>query len=234
MNKSTSPHLDHLLKVGMLHNMANNMQLHQMVRVEATEELFRYRAEGMELNRQREKGIIMAEEADVSADHETRVYSGRGVLFSVADDREHMDGATTIAVIAGAIEDALDNGYETSEEIARWLVTSSFNYEPDKRVRFNSLLRAGDSVGAQMTRKFYNTYNELAQVATDTDDPKEKALAQAEATGFAEAVSIAFSPFSCEDPSDPRQVDWAMVDHVTELFEAEQRQVRRIRKGELQ
>ena len=94
---------------------------------------------------------------DESVKHDTRVYAGRGILFCVADDREEMGiGGTTISVIAAAIEDALDNGHEDSESIARWLVTSSFNYEPSKRVRFNSLLRAGDAIGAQMTRKIYN------------------------------------------------------------------------------
>lgn len=167
-----------------------------------------------------------------SSEEGTRVYSGRGVLFCVADDRETLgNDGTTIGVIAAAIEDALDNGHEDSESIARWITTSSFNYEPDKRVRFNSMLRAGDAVGAQMTRKLYNAYNELAELITQTEDPKEKATLRAEATGFAEAVSIVFSPFSCEDPEDPRLVDWDMVDHITDLFETEQRHVRRERKG---
>lgn len=166
-------------------------------------------------------------------DHGRRVYSGRGVLFCVADDREQLGTEdTTIGVIAAAIEDALDNGQEDSEAIARWITTSSFSYEPSKRVRFNSLLRAGDAVGAQMTRKLYNAYNELAEMARDPElDTAEKKLARAEATGFAEAISIVLSPFSCEDPEDPRLVDWDTVDHITALFEEEQTQVRRVRKG---
>lgn len=171
--------------------------------------------------------------ADPSADHDERRYEGRGVIFCVADDRESMGiGATTIKVIAEAIEDALDNGHEDSESIARWITTSSFNYEPSKRVRFNSLLKAGDAIGAQMTRKIYNAYNELADAANDPElTPAEKRVAKAEATGFAEAASIMFSPFSCEDSEDPRLVDWDMVDHITGLFEKEQVQVRRARNG---
>ena len=177
-----------------------------------------------------------AKQEDPSIDHETRVYAGRGILFVVADDREAMGiGATTIKVIADAIEDALDNGHEDSEAIARWLVTSNFNYEPSKRVRYNSLLRAGDAIGAQMTRKFYNAYNELAEAARDPElSASEKRIAKAEATGFAEAVSIVLSPFSCEDADDPRQVNWDMVDHITSLFEAEQTRVRKERQGKPQ
>lgn len=164
--------------------------------------------------------------------HATRMYGGRGVLFCVADDREQMGSdATTIEVITAAIEDALDNGHEDSESIARWITTSSFNYEPDKRVRFNSLLKAGDAIGAQITRKLYNAYNELAELAAEETDPVAKKIAKAEATGFAEAISIVTSPFSCEYEEDPRLVDWDMVDHITELFEKEQVQVRRARNG---
>lgn len=170
-----------------------------------------------------------------NTDHEDpdrRVFSARGVLFAVADDRESMDGANSIEVVAASIDDALDNGHDDPEAIARWIISSSFNHEPSKRVRYNSLLRAGDAVGAQMTRKLTNAYNELAEMAADPElTPAEKAAAKAEATGFAEAVSIMLSPFSCEDDTDPGLVDWDMVDHVTELFENEQRLVRKDRKG---
>lgn len=166
-------------------------------------------------------------------EHTSRVYAGRGVIFCVVDDRAAMTfGHTTVAVIAGAIEDAMDNGHETSEDIARWITTSSFNYEPDKRVRFNSMLRAGDAVGAQMTRKLYNAYNELAEIAADPElSASEKREAKAEATGFAEAISVVLSPFSCEDPENAHLVNWDMIDHITELFETEQQAVRRVRKG---
>ena len=241
MTHNQHPHLDHLFKVGVLYNRANNPDMPEPVRLEAQAELDRYRQEGITLQRQRrdkamskksKKKSKVEEEPEVQ-EHDTRMYSGRGVIFCVADDRESMGiGATTIDVIAAAIEDALDNGHEDSESIARWITTSSFNYETDKRVRFNSLLKAGDSTGAQMTRKIYNAYNELAEAANEPDlSPADKRIAKAEATGFAEAASIMFSPFSCEDETDPRLVNWDMVDHITGLFEKEQTLVRRARSG---
>ena len=240
MTPMQNPHFDHLLKVGVLYRLSTNEALDSLVREEARNELARYRAEGLAFIKQRQENKPMAKKKkpvkDVTSKHATRVYSGRGVIFCVADDREALTlGTTTIEVIASAIEDALDNGHEDSEAIARWITTSSFNYEPDKRVRFNSMLKAGDAIGAQMTRKIYNTYNELAEIAADPDlSPAEKRIAKAEATGFAEAASIMFSPFSCEDPEDKRLVNWDMVDHITNLFEVEQRAVRRERKGKPQ
>lgn len=238
MSDNMHPHLDHLLKVGILHKMAHNTKMPKQVRREARDELARYRTEGQELLKQRQEARYMPKkkakpEPEVDyTEPERRVFGGRGILFAVAEDRSEMDGSTTIDVLAEAIDEALDNGHEDPDAIARWLVTSSFNHEPDKRVRYNSLLRAGDAVGAQMTRKLYNAYNELAEMVSDPElTPSEKAIAKAEATGFAEALSVVLSPFSCEDPSDPRQVDWDVVDHITTLFETEQRHVRRERKG---
>lgn len=228
------PHLDHLFKVGVLYWLSTNRRLRKVVREEARNELIRYRVEGQALLDQRQEPMAKKkkQKADVT-EHSTRVYSGRGVIFCVADDRESMNlGSTTIDVIAGAIEDALDNGHEDSEAIARWITTSSFNYEPDKRVRFNSMLKAGDAIGAQMTRKLYNAYTDLVEAANDPDlGTAEKKLAKAEATGFAEAISLVLSPFSCEDEDDPRLVNWDMIDHITGLFETEQRHVIRERKG---
>lgn len=242
MSPRRHPHFDHLFKVGVLYNLSQNTKMPKQVREEAKNEIARYRQEGLERLEQRQKDRTMATKkktkkpADASSEHSTRIYSGRGVIFCVADDREAMGvRGTTIKVIADAIEDALDNGHEDSEAIARWLTTSSFNYEPDKRVRFNSLLKAGDAIGAQMTRKLYNAYNELADASNDPElTTAEKKIAKAEATGFAEAVSIVLSPFSCEDDEDPRLVNWDMVDHITELFEKEQVQVRRARNGKPQ
>lgn len=240
---SSHPHLDHLLKVGILHKLSHTADMSPTVRTEASNELDRYRAEGQELLNKRQEAKYMARKKKEvptkkdpwNTDHEDpdrRVFSGRGIMFAVADDRSNMNGTSSIDVIAAAIDEALDNGHDDPEAIARWLVTHSFNHEPSKRVRYNSLLKAGDAVGAQMSRKFYNAYNELAEMAADPDlTPSEKAVAKAEATGFAEAVSIVFSPFSCEDEESPHMVDWDMVDHITELFEAEQRHVRRERKG---
>lgn len=232
-----SPHFDHLLKVGVLHKMAHNPLMPQPVRDEAAAELARYRAEGEELLRQRQEARYMPKKKskkEPEADYlnpPNRVFAGRGVLFAVADDREDMGDNSTVDVIAAAIDEALEAGHDDPDSIARYILTSSFNHEPDKRVRYNSLLRAGDAVGAQMTRKLYNAYNDLAEMAATAETEADKKLAKVEASGFAAAVSIVFSPFSCEDPDDPRLVDWDEVDHITQLFETEQRAVRRERKG---
>jgi hypothetical protein len=82
-----------------------------------------------------------------------------------------------------------------------------------------------------MLRKLYNTYNELAKMAEDEEDTQAKKLAAAEARGFAEALTIVLSPFSSEDPKDPRLINWDEVDRMTDNFEKEQRLVRRERKG---
>lgn len=164
---------------------------------------------------------------------EPTTFSGQGIIFAVIDDREGMrtGRTTTISIITDAIEAALDAGHETSEDIARYLTTSAFQHIPDKRVRFNSVLKAGDAVGAQIVRKLHNAYNELAAMVDEEDDPKEKARIKAEATGFAEALNVVLSPFSCEDADDPRLVNWDEVDRITAAFEKEQRFVIKDRKG---
>lgn len=164
---------------------------------------------------------------------EPTTFSGQGILFAVIDDREGMRSGhvTTVDIIADAIEQALDAGHETSEEIARYLTTSAFQHIPDKRIRFNAVLKAGDVVGAQITRKLYNAYNELAVLAEEEEDPQQKKNIAAEATGFAEALNVVMSPFSCEASNDARLVDWDEVDRITAAFEKEQRFVRRERKG---
>ena len=162
-----------------------------------------------------------------------QTYSGQGILFAVIDDREEMrpGKASTVDIIAEAIDAALDAGLETPEEIAHYITTSAFQHVTDKRVRFNSVLKAGDVVGARMISKLHNAYNELADMADEEADPKKKADIRAEATGFAEALNIVLSPFSCEDADDERLVNWDEVDRITTSFEKEQRFVRRDRKG---
>lgn len=165
-----------------------------------------------------------------------KTFSGQGIIFAVIDDRERMKTGgkvTTISIIADAIEAALDSGQETSDEIARYITTSAFQHEPDKRVRFNSMLKAGDAVGAQMTQKLLNAYNELTALADEEEDREQKALIRREATGFAEALNIMLSPFTCEDPADSRLVNWDEVDRITDAFEKEQRAVIRERKGKI-
>jgi hypothetical protein len=204
----------------------------EATRQEAAAEILRYRDEGLILQQYGKEHPVTKK----SRAHEEQVpetFTGQGIIFAVIDDREAMPTGkvTTIDIIADGIEAALDAGHETSEEIARYLTTSAFQHVTDKRVRFNSVLKAGDAVGAQLLRKLYNAYNELCVLADEEEDTQKKKDIRAEATGFAEALNIVLSPFSCEYPDDPRLVDWDEVDRITAAFEKEQRIVRRERNG---
>lgn len=224
-------HLNHLFTVGVLLNRAKDKR----ARREAEAELRRYRDQGIILqDTPEEKPVARAN----LGRKKPKIFSGQGILFAVIDDRQKLSAGaeqsgrtSTVSVIADAIESALDAGHETSEEIARFITTNSFQHVTDKRVRFNSVLKAGDVVGAQIVRKLHNAYNELATLAEEETDPRKKERIKAEASGFAEALNVVLSPFTCEDPDDPRLVNWDEVDRLTDLFEKEQRQVRRERKG---
>lgn len=233
---SADPHLGHLLLIEQLIRRQGKAYP-KAVRREATRELRRYRDQGLILQQYgREQPVAKKSRAHAAPD--PRAFTGRGIIFAIMDDREEVSAAserrgriTTIDVIADAIEAALDNGHETSEDIARYLTTSAFQHLEDKRVRFNAVLKASDVVGAQMVRKLLNAYNELEQLAEEEEDPAKKREIKTEALGFAEALNVVLSPFSCEDPKDPRLVDWDEVDRITDAFIKEQRAVRRERKG---
>jgi len=224
-------HLDHLFKVSVLCARATK-HYPKATRLEAEAELLRYRDRGLIIQKYGEE-LTMAK--TTRAHEEPETFSGKGIIFAVIDDREEMDtsSSSTISVIADAIESALDAGHEDSESIARYLTTSAFQHIPDKRVRFNSVLKAGDVVGAFLTQKLHNAYNELAKMVDEEDDPRKKAEIRAEATGFAEALNVVLSPFSCEDAEDPRLVNWDEVDRITAAFEKEQRFVIRERKDKI-
>lgn len=240
MSTSTSanPHLEHLHVIGAL-VARQSKRYPPAVREEATRELLRYRDQGLIIQKfGKERPVAKKKKSDRAKADDKPLYSGQGIIFAIIDDREQLSSAserrgrvTTIDVIADAIEEALDNGHETSEEIARYLTTSSFQHVPDRRVRFNSVLRAGDVVGAHLLRKLYNAYNELEQLAEEEDDAAKKASIKDEARGFAEALTVVLSPFSVEDDKDPRLVDWDEVDRITDAFIKEQRFVRKERKG---
>lgn len=226
-------HLGHLHTIGVLVDRTKR----KATRKEAEQELSRYRDEGIGAQDHGRKNI-MPKKTRAHSTPDPRTFTGQGIIFAVIDDHEAVTAASdrrgrvsTIDVIADAIEKALDAGNETSDEIARYLTTSAFQHVPDKRVRFNSVLKAGDVVGAQITRKLYNAYNELAALAEEETDPQTKRDLISEAHGFAAALNVVISPFSCEDPGDPRLVNWDEVDRITESFEKEQRFVRRERKG---
>lgn len=226
---SPDPHLDHLLTVCHLAGRAQ----WQATRAESLTELARYHDEGLALEKYGKEATVAKKTKQTRAHEAEQTFSGQGILFAVIDDREAMGTGrvSTVDVIAEAIEKALDAGHEDSESIARFLTTSAFQHVADKRVRFNSVLKAGDVVGAQIVSKLHNAYNELSELADEEEDPVAKAKIRNEATGFAEALNVVMSPFTCEDDTDPRLVNWDEIDRITELFEKEQRHVRRERKG---
>jgi hypothetical protein len=217
------------------------LRLHKdpATRKEAERELRRYHDEGLILGTKEEQMARRPPRTPkVPPPVDATVFTGQGIVFAVMDDREKLSAGSsrkgrvsTVDVMAEAIEKALDAGYETSDEIARFLTTHAFHHVPDKRVRFNSVLKAGDAVGAQMLRKLYNGYNDLIRLALDTEDAKVKASIMEEARGYAEALTIVLSPFSVEDPADPRLVNWDEVDRLTASFEKEQRYVIKERQG---
>jgi len=225
-------HEDHVFKIGAL--LKRTEPTYPLaVRLEAQQEILSWRDNGLILQEYGKEVNMAQQKTRAHAKPDPKTFSGQGIIFAVVDDREEMrtGRVTTIDVIADGIEKALDNGKETSEDIARYLTTSAFQHVPDKRVRFNSILKAGDAVGAMITRKLYNAYNELAAMADEEEDAKKKATLKEEARGFAEALNVVISPFSCEDSEDPRLVNWDEVDRITANFEKEQREVRRARKG---
>lgn len=243
-------HQDHLFKIGVLDARSRDKRLSRATRKEALQELDRYWDEGLTIQKFKESNMGMTKSGhcafespgshsrcngkscDCECHDEPRQFSGRGILFAVIDDREEMRPGkiTTVEVITEAIEAALDAGKETSEDIARYLTTSAFQHIQDKRVRFNSVLKAGDIVGAHLVRKLYNSYDELMDTADKSKSPKDKEALTNEARGFAEAIQIILSPFSVEDAEDVTLVNWDEVDHLTETFEKDRKVIRAERK----
>lgn len=229
---SNHPHLAHLHTIGVLAGLAR----HPATRAEALNELERYRAETLRRQPVDMSGHCQFESPGSHArctsstctcdchEEQTR-FSGQGIIFAVIDDREELrvGKTTTIDVIADAIDDALEAGHDDPEAIARYLTTSAFNHIGDKRVRFNSILKAGDMVGAQITKKLYSAYRELADLAASEKNVAKRANIEAEARGFAEAITVAITPFSVEDSTDPSLVNWDEVDRLTETFIKEQK-----------
>jgi hypothetical protein len=201
-------------------------------RVEGERELRRLHDEGLLIGKYKEMRMARKSRRPAPPADAT-TFTGQGILFAVVADREGMGSGTTstVDIIAQAIEKALDAGHETSDDIARYLTTSAFQHVPDKRVRFNAVLKAGDSVGAQMLRKLYNGYNDLIGLAQETEATADKKALMEEARGFAECLQIVLSPFSVELPGDPRLVDWDEVDRLTAAFEKEQRYIIKERQG---
>lgn len=148
------------------------------------------------------------------------VYAGKGIIFAVYDwyhDKFH-GPKSTITLVADAIEEALDHGHDDPDSIARYLLTTTYQHLPDRQSRFNSILKAGNAVGARIIPKLHNAYEDLCKLSRE-GTKKERELAAAEARGFAEAITIMYSPFSVEDENDKNQVNWDEVDSLTDLMQ---------------
>lgn len=152
-------------------------------------------------------------------DHTPPVYGGRGILFTVYQAREDVfpPGATTKQVIATAIQEALDQGMATSEQVAQYLVTSTFPMVENRAERFNAVLKAGSVVGSNTTFKLHNSYEDLLGAALRSDTDESEQVALAEARGFMEAMTIMYNPIQVEDPTNPHYVDWDQVDRLTDM-----------------
>lgn len=220
---------DHSLKIGVLYGLIADPRTPAAARDEYQHEINRYKDEGLAL-KEYWKDNNMAKRP--SKDTGPATFVGRGILFTVYDQsRDAFPGPTsTIEILARAIDEALDAGHEDSDSIARYLTTTTFQHIPDRSVRFNSVLKAGDVVGARLTTKMHNAYDDLRYMASKAETKKEREAAEAEARGFAEAMSLVYSPFSCEDEDDPRQVDWDMIDHLTTLHENQWEEAKREEK----
>ena len=156
-------------------------------------------------------------------------FSGRGIMFTVYDHtRDFFPGIkSTISVVARAIEEAIDAGHDEPESLARYLTTTTFPQIKDRSVKFNSVLKAGDVVGANISAKLFNGYQDLRKMARNSDNEEERELLEVEARGFAEAMTIMFSPFAVESEDNKKEIDWDEVDHLTDLMEEQQEQARK-------
>lgn len=158
-------------------------------------------------------------------------FSGRGIMFTVYDHtRDYFPGIkSTIGVVARAIEQAIDEGHDEPESLARYLTTTTFPQVTDRVAKFNSVLKAGDVVGANITTKLFNGYADLRKAVRASETKKERELAEVEARGFAEAITVMLSPFSVESSENKKQLDWDEVDYLTDLMEEQQEEARKAR-----
>ena len=105
----------------------------------------------------------------------------------------------------------------TSDQVAQYLVTSTFPMVEDRAERFNAVLKAGSVVGSNTTFKLHNSYEDLIGIVLESDTAESEQVALAEARGFMEAMTIMYNPIQVEDPTNPHYVDWDQVDRLTDM-----------------
>lgn len=139
----------------------------------------------------------------------------KGVLYAVVCDHENKPAnKSSIDIIADSIKAASEHGHTSPKAIARWLVTSDFKHVPDREVRFNAVLKAGDGVGAHIIQKIVNLTDLIMELYKESDYKQEKLYH--EIIGMVMSLMIVLNPFTVEDKQDKTRVD---VDILCDLVE---------------
>lgn len=149
------------------------------------------------------------------------VYAGRGVMFTVFDTNEDIVEGPHSApgIIAQAIHETGLLDSDESLALARHLTTSTFPQVTDRTARFNSVLKAGDVVGARLIPKLMKGLELLYSLQANAGTMYTYQLFQARTAGFAEAVAILTHPFAVESEEGSIEIDWCAVQHYTHLLQ---------------
>lgn len=142
---------------------------------------------------------------------DTDQFYRKGVLYAVIYNDEDKDyGLSSTDIMAESIDEALKNGLSSPREIAHHLVTSSFKHVKNRVIQFNSLLKAGESVGANIPIKLGNAIIGViknAQLALAKGDKKDFERKSQIALGMVMAQCVVLNPFSFEKENDSNQID---------------------------
>lgn len=147
------------------------------------------------------------------------VYGGRGIMFAVFDTIEDTVHGPHSAprIVAQAIQQTGMLDEEQSLALARHLTTTTFPLLKGRTSRFNSIVKAGDVVGARLIPKLMGALRQL-HTHQASASAAERAVAAARAQGFAEAISIISNPFAVEAEEESNTVDWDVVQHYARLL----------------
>lgn len=157
-------------------------------------------------------------------------YSLRGVLYSVVDNtHDNLAGVGAARqIIIDAIDEALDEGCESSDQIVDYILTSQYQYVDEPDLRFNAVLRASEQVGGHMRHKLFNLYHDLYLDAHDdslSEDDQEVIFSEGASYGFALALAVMLNPKTVEHPHDPLDVDVDVVQDMAELIESQHQKI---------
>lgn len=135
----------------------------------------------------------------------------KGVLYAVIyNDEDKEYGLSSTDIVAESIDEALKNGLSSPKEIAHHLVTSSFKHVKNRAVQFNSLLKAGESVGANIPQKLGDAILEVARsslLSLYEGDKGAFKIKGAIAVGMIMSQCIVLNPFSFNKEDDSNRID---------------------------